>query len=141
MRRNLYPPISHRPIRTDSDLSEVSSGRPFSASIKNMQVPPEFHLTSSGTQKIVQMKKAGIFCFEDFGFFLLRKFKNESRQFIPSGGIELVPFFPCEGDFCPFDDAWNTGSVSCTYNHLYVGRMAQKPCYGYAVFCGVVFFR
>lgn len=89
----------------------------------------------------VQMKKAGIFCFEDFGFFLLRKFKNESRQFIPSGGIELVPFFPCEGDFCPFDDAWNTGSVSCTYNHLYVGRMAQKPCYGYAVFCGVVFFR
>lgn len=59
MRRNLYPPISHRPIRTDSDLSEVSSGRPFSASIKNMQVPPEFHLTSSGTQKIVQMKKAG----------------------------------------------------------------------------------
>ena len=24
---------------------------------------------------------------------------------------------------------------------VHVGRMAQKPCYGYAVFCGVVFFR
>lgn len=27
----------------------------------------------------VQMKKAGIFCFEDFGFFLLRKVKKRIR--------------------------------------------------------------
>ena len=37
--------------------------------------------------------------------------------------------------------AGDTGGIGCTYNHLHVGRMAQKPCYGYTVFCGVIFFR
>lgn len=92
------------------------------------------------TESLIKIKKAGIFCFEDFGFFCCGSFKKESGQFVSGSGIKLVPFFLREGDFCPFGDAGDACGIGCAYHHLHVGRMAQKPCYGYAVFCGIVFF-
>ena len=36
----------------------------------------EWDMERRKRESFVQMKKAGIFCFEDFGFFLLKKLKK-----------------------------------------------------------------